>query len=180
MAGLAIAGTVAQHQAQASAGKAQGKYQNSVYKQNAQAALESYMRASGQLQGRAMQEVEAATRDATDIQRTGDAAAGQVKTNAAARGVSGLSVQDMLTNYAAVTTDNEFAVKRQLGWTRHQIAEEMEGLAGTTRSRIASATPGPVDMPSGLATGINIASAGLGAYREYRKNQPPTTNSKAP
>lgn len=152
-----VAATGANFVSQSQNAQAQGRYQGKRYSENAVIALDNYAHTIGASSDRVIQEAQASAQEAEANQVSGAQATGQVVTSAAAGGVGGNSIQELLQDYAHQASANDAIIESNLRNRVRQIGEDLKGAEAQTRSNIASATPQPIQMPSLLATGLTIA-----------------------
>lgn len=169
--GLAIAGQVAGAKAEADRAKAVAEYQNKRYTDNAGAATTAYLDDISRLQIRQNQENEAAVQRSFGISRQYQRAAGTIATTAAARGVSGESVQNLLDDFQRLEAENQFAIQRNRAIREDQMYAQMRGLYADAQSRISRAAPRPVSGPSNLALGLQVGGSVLGGLDDYHRRQ---------
>jgi hypothetical protein len=146
-------------------------YQLSVQSANAQYRA---------LQDRSSQEGEAATQKTLEQAREGAAARSRALAAAGEAGVSGLSVNALLTDFMGQEARYRESVATNLGYSKDQLASEMEGVRAQAQGRIASIQPymrQPVDSPNYFGAAMRVGGNALDAYNKYRA--PSSTDSTA-
>lgn len=166
-AAISIAGTVAAASAKQSEANASARFQGKRYTDTATQALDSYRRTLGQLSLRDSQEAVAATQQANTNASQGRQVRGRAAALAAAAGVSGTSVNAALTEFDTINWENDFNIWRNRQWQSAQIRENMAGARAQAQGQISGVTPSPVYGPSGLATGLGVASGALSGVNTY-------------
>jgi hypothetical protein len=146
------ASALAQHGAQAAQSRA-----------NARNALRAYRMNIADLGERAVQAEQSAAQEFGIYQRQGTAAGSTARASAAESGVAGSSVSALLQKYAMETGTAQGAVAASLDNTVGELSRRAEGAFVEYQGRLASVPP-----PSGLATGLQIAGAGLDLFRLTR------------
>jgi hypothetical protein len=180
--GLAFAGTalsigsqVAGYAAQNQQAKAAQKAQNQNYSQTAAIALANYNRGTNQINTQLHQAE--ATDAVTGLQNAiqASSARGSAAAQAAERGVSGNSVEELYNEFAAIDAANRHVLATNRQWRERQAYEEMLALEADTKNAIASATPQAVPRPSPLALGLTIggtAAQGINSYMRDTRSGP--------
>lgn len=139
--------------------------QNEMYVENAKAANENLKSEYYQNQQRMIQEQEAAATQKREAQRELRGAQATATVAAGEAGVSGLSVDALLNEYAGRTGEYNDKVDQQTEWTMAQLNNNMRGFQSKAQDRINSVQR--ANKPSFLDTGLRIASAGLGSVNDY-------------
>lgn len=137
--------------------------QKAQAKANARNALLAYRMNIGDLGIRAGQAEQSAAQEFGAYQRQGDAAAGTAAASAAESGVAGSSVSALLQKYSMETQAAQGAVAASLDNTTSELQRRAKGAFVEYQGRLAG-----VPQPSGLATGLQIAGAGLDFLRLTR------------
>lgn len=154
LAGFALQGAsaLASHDAEAAQARA-----------NARNALRAYRLNLNDLGERAIQAEQVAAQEIGTVQRQGTAASSTAAASAAESGVSGSSVSALLAKYAMETQAAQGATEATLDNTTSELERRAQGAAVEYQGRVASVPP-----PSGLATGLRLADAGLNLYLGLR------------
>ncbi len=116
-------------------------------------------RQSQELEAAAAQKFDVAL-DAKKAQATARAAAGEA-------GVSGLSVDALLRDFAGREARHNDRIDQQTDWTITQLQQEKKGLVSQFKDRVAAVPVG--QKPSWVDAGLRIASAGLDSYSTFKK-----------
>jgi hypothetical protein len=127
---------------------------------NARNALRAYRMNIADLGERATQAEQAAAQEFGLYERQGTAAQSSAAASAAEAGVAGSSVSALLQKYAMETQAAKAAVGASLTNTQDELARRAEGAFVEYQGRLDA-----VPAPSGLATGLQIAGAGLDLFR---------------
>jgi hypothetical protein len=152
---------VAANQAQGQQAKAQAKYGNKMYSSTAAAAMQNYQQQIGSSNLRVQQEGAA-----TDQQAGNNAIAGmQSRSRAAASagesGVEGNSVSLLLNDFSRIEADNNFNLYTNLSNMKQQSYQDLLAAHAGAQSQVAGVAPRPVQGPSSLGLGLNIANSAL-------------------
>lgn len=102
-----------------------------------------------------------ATRDARAARATATVAAGEA-------GISGLSVDALLSDFYGREGTYADQLTQQNEWTNTQLQYDMRGIHANATDR-ANSIPKPT-APNFFTTGLKIAGAGVGAYGSYQKS----------
>ena len=150
---LSTASAVAQHQ-----------QQNAIHKINQQNALEDFQRQTYDAGIRQQQENEAAGIEMQDRQRQGLEQASAAQAQIGETGVGGFSMAALMGQ--VMNDASRDAVRSGLNreWSVAQIGREQEGIRANTINRMNSTSPA-----SALATGLQIANAGISSATYYNK-----------
>lgn len=152
--------------------QAQANAQDAAWKQNYTNALAAARDDQNQMTARQVQEADASSLK----QHQQDIAVAQkqaeVSVQAASGGVSGISVDSLLNDVSREGDLNKLSIQRNFEATVTQLQKEKDATNNTALNRINSMSPG--QHPNPLAAGLNIASAGFGAYNDYQKSQQPS------
>ena len=123
------------------------------------------------LQDRASQEGEAATQKTLEQAREGAAARSRALVAAGEAGVGGLSVNALLNDFMAQESRYRESVTTNLGYSKDQLASEMEGVRAQAQGRIASISPymrTPLDTPNYFGAAMRVGGSAIDAYNKYR------------
>lgn len=184
MTALAIGGFAASaasagvgYAAQSQAAEDQAKYQNEMYSETAKSAIGNYYGQVRQSQFADQQNVAATGIQAEQNRIAALQARSSARVAAGESGVSGTSVDQLMLDYNRAEAGNMSNLQTNLYWQRAQQGEELKAAQAEAKSRVAGATPGPVRLPSILATGLQIASAGINSAVSYRAMTPDRTST---
>jgi hypothetical protein len=130
---------------------------------NARNALRAYRMNLADLGERSAQAEQAAAQEVGVYQRQGVAAGSTAAAAAAEAGVAGNTVTGLLQKYAMETRTAQGAIATSLENTQSELARRAEGAFVEYQGRVAG-----VPAPSSLATGLQIAGAGLDLFRLTR------------
>jgi hypothetical protein len=164
---------------QSQAAQAQQEYQEQLVAQreaqmaqNRALALQAYQHKVAQEQMLQRQADASATQALEDSAVQAAQAKATARVSAGEAGVAGVSLEQLLADFDRQEALYRHSVQTQRGWELDQSAVNMEGYRQEAQSRIASVAPyvaAPVQMPSMLATGLQIGSSAFGAYDNYQK-----------
>jgi hypothetical protein len=128
-----------------------------------EAAIKDNAQTQNQLSLRQLQEQDAAARTKQQQNIEEAQASADVQTSAAAGGVAGISVDNILQDVGRRAAGNRVAATENVKMTIAQLALEKKGSRTRAQGRINQARdPNPLSLVAGLG-----ASA-LGGYRDYR------------
>jgi hypothetical protein len=130
----------------------------------ADSALDSYVSGINSLDLQGQQDAASTGNQVQDVQDQIAAAQGTTKVRAAAGGIAGQTVDDMVHEFSAIEAENEHALDTNLKWRAVQRESQAKGLAADTASRIAGATPQQVRGPDMLSLGLGIGSSVVGGF----------------
>jgi hypothetical protein len=148
------------------AASAQADEQNRMYEKNAQNAEYSAAVERQQNALRKNQEQEAAGAKQFDNFLETRARASSAEVAAGEAGVTGLSVDSLIRDVWQSGGRTADRIAHNSEMTLQQLNMEDRAIEARKESRINSVRKGVA--PSGLALGLNIASAGLGAAKDYK------------
>lgn len=149
------------------AAKREAAAQDQYYLDNKANAERSASYEHGQLELRKAQEMDAAGAKSFDNMLETRAKAAHAEAAAGDAGISGLSIDSLIGDiYGAGGRTND-RIKQNEEMTLAQLSAEGRGIDARMEGRINSVRKGV--QPSGLALGLNIASAGLNAATGYKK-----------
>lgn len=169
-----VAMGVMQYQAQQRQANAQAEYQNQLaiarneqIERNAELANRAFIQQSEQINRRTQQEQVAASEEIQQVQIERLDAQGRAEAAAAAAGVQGLSVQNLLNNFQRQEARYRSAVQQNLAFAQENAEAEKKGLRAQAEGRIASIpayAPEPVARPSFFGTALGIGGRVLDNY----------------
>jgi hypothetical protein len=137
--------------------------QKEMYEQNAKNANESARRQYFDSNMRILQEKQAAALNKSDVTREARAATATARVAAGEAGVSGNSVDALLSEFMGRADDYKGRVNTQTDWSIAQINREKLGIQAQAKDRINS-----VQRPSFLDAGLRILGAGMDSYGVYQ------------
>lgn len=161
---ISAAGAAASYSAQAKQAQAQAKYQNTVAQQTGQIAQQNYVQQTAVAGNEQLQTNLQASQMIQANQVAGLQANATASTAAAESGVSGASVGELLQDFKRQEAQASDTVKTNQNFGNEQIQNQEYGLQAQALGRIAASRPGPVNMPSPVALGVNLAGATFSAY----------------
>lgn len=136
--------------------------QSEAYNANVEASNDAAKVQYFQTQQQMIQQQEAAAVDKMDVAKQGRAAAATAEVNAGEAGISGLSVDGLLREFAGKTANYNDRTDQQTEWSMAQLNNQMKGIKAQAQSRINS-----VQAPSFLDAGLRIAGAGLDSVSSH-------------
>jgi hypothetical protein len=137
--------------------------QHHINKENARKAFEDK---NNDLSERQSQEMEAAATQKFDVALDARKAQATARTAAGEAGVSGLSVDALLRDFAGREARHTDRVDQQTDWTITQLQQEKKGLGYQYKDRVASVPVG--QKPSWVDAGLRVASGALNAVSTYK------------
>lgn len=158
---ISAVSTGVQYQAQSSVAHAQASYQNRQYQAISKSALDSYKLQINGIETRIQQESAATSQQLLENREQGRASRGQVSVYAGNAGITGGIVTELMNQFSALEAANASTLVTNFNQRKAQLREEEKGLMANAQARITGATPAPVNKPSTLALGLNLANAGL-------------------
>ncbi len=138
--------------------------QHHINKENARKAFEDK---NTDLGIRQSQEMEAAAAQKFDTALDARKAQATVRTAAGEAGVSGLSVDALLRDFAGREARHNDRIDQQTDWTVTQLQQEKKGLVSQYQDRVAAVPQG--QKPSWVDAGLRVAAAGLNSFSTYQK-----------
>lgn len=151
VAGTAVGYTTAQANA-----KAQRQYQDFIYEQNKAVTTASLVNQYAAINERQIEEQKKASQEISEVMRQAQQARATAYTSSLEGGVSGLSVDALLNDYARRESEFILRTQEQERAVTMQLQREKLGLGYDAYSRIIGATPQPIQGPSALAAGLSI------------------------
>lgn len=169
MASLAISGAqaVAQHKAADAQADAQEEYNQQLQK-NAEQAYNNELEA---LRLQQHQDEAQAKQKIVQNQKQAIQARSRAKTAAGEAGVSGLSVDALLGDFERQEAEFKDAVRENLDNRNQQ--RQQEAISAGTRLQSRQNSVQPVNRPSVLGTGLQIAGNAVGAFSDYQRFSTP-------
>jgi hypothetical protein len=144
-------------------------------------AMESMAQQQKALQERQKQEGEATVTEEARNARAAAEARATARTAAGEAGVSGLSLDALITDFTRQESQYRYGVRRNLTLSTDQLTAESEGARATAMGRSAAIPQlnlEPLNGPSFLGAALRIGGDALGAYSKYNSSKPtrPTPN----
>jgi hypothetical protein len=154
LAGLAtpIMGYITQSQMASS----QSDYQNRMYSANQAIAEQSLASQYSDISRRQQEESKKASQEMQVIARQSAEARSAALVSSIEGGVSGLSVDSLMSDYYRKEADYLNVTQQQQRANLFQMEQAKMGARAEFQGRVLSATPQPVQKPSLLATGLSI------------------------
>jgi hypothetical protein len=156
LGGLSVAGSVASARAQNKAAEEQAEYQNRLYSETGDAALQNYAIQIDAIQDRLGQETAAASQQATLQSSAIQSQQATARVAAGERGVEGNSVELLLQDFTRLEAQTNLDFQTNLQWMADQAGDEMQALQADGQNQINAVTPRPVSGADPLATGIGV------------------------
>jgi acetylornithine deacetylase/succinyl-diaminopimelate desuccinylase-like protein len=185
---VSLAATAASYYAQQKAAEAQAKNQkemveaqNEVIKKNEALANAAFINDSKQIQNRQAEEGAAAAAKEHGVQIDAEKVKSTAMTAAGEAGVSGLSVNALLSDYTRAEVDYRFQSQTQLENQRKQADAQLAGERIKAEGRIDSEhpyMPKPINYPSALAAGLSVGASATSAAGTYY-SQPRSNTGRA-
>ncbi len=163
--GISAASTVVGYMGQSAA----ADEQNRMYQENAQRANQNARDQMFATQQRMLQEQEAGAAEKIDTMKEARAAKATATVAAGESGVSGLSVDALLSEFDGRAASYNDRVDQNTDWTMNQLNAEMKGIRANAEDRINSVQRAA--KPSFWDAGLRIAGAGLDSYNGYTQRQ---------
>jgi hypothetical protein len=186
---LTAASTAYSLYAQSQQTAAQNKYQQRLaenrdkeIESNYELSVASANRQYRDLQERQQQESEAAAQKLQAGAVEGGEARSRALTAAGEAGVSGLSVNALLSDFMGQEAKYRESVKTNAGYANDQLRQEMEGVNAQASGRIASISPyvkQPVETPNYFGGAMRVGGSALDAYTKYTAGLNSSSNPTA-
>ena len=164
---LSAAGTAMTFVQQSQQAKAQASYQDQMVKME-QKRFEADSLAVRQSQ--AIQNESTAIENAK-IQREAQKAQASIRTGSGEAGITGVSVDTLIHDYAAQEAAIYQQGRRQQEINAMQTNQQLAAMSVGSQYNAARINE-PISRPSPFAAALNIGAAGLGAYNQYRSQVP--------
>ncbi len=171
---LTIAATtlqVAQHASEFMGEQQAAKAQTAYYNDNATRARTNAYAQMGQIDTLAGQEAQASAQDIFDKARETRAALATARVASGEAGVSGISVDALLSDTYGQGLRATDRISQNNSWTQAQRQLQKKGIASDAETRINSVRPGV--NPSFLGTALKIGSSVVGGVQSYKNSLPP-------
>jgi len=164
---LSAAGTAMTFVQQSQQAKAQAGYQDQMVKME-QRRFEADSLAVRQSQ--AIQNESTAIEN-YKVQREAQKAQASIRTGAGEAGITGVSVDTLIHDYAAQEAAIYQQGRRQQEINAMQTNQQLAAMATGSQYNIARINE-PISRPSPFAAALNIGAAGLASYNQYRSQVP--------
>lgn len=163
-AALSTAGTLYSTSQQQSNADAQAKYQEQVYKANADIANRAAIQNYAALNQREIEQRAAAAQAIGQVSAQAKQAAGTARVAAGEAGVGGVSVDALLGDFERQQLAYTSSTLRNEKFAALQLASEKDAIHSQTEGRILSALPQPVQKPDFFGAALRIGTDLLGGY----------------
>lgn len=170
-AGAQVGNFVAQSQQASSAAKTG----NARYASVATAAMENYRANLNQLYIRSDQQFAADTQTAKSLHDDAAKAIGTVNARAGAAGVSGASVNALMSEFASIEAENAASLQRQQLWNRQATQDQAISLRSQVQQRLTESAPTKINGPSPFGLIAGLAGTALSVYGFSMQHSPPPT-----
>jgi hypothetical protein len=175
-----VAGTAVGYTTTQANVKAQRQYQEFIYEQNKAVTASSLVNQYSAINERQVEEQKRASQEISEVMRQAQQARATAYTSSLEGGVSGLSVDALLNDYARRESEFIMRTQEQERATMMQLQREKTGLGYDAYSRIISSTPQPIQGPSALAAGLSIAGTTAGFLTTQMPTGPTVFDSLFP
>ena len=165
---LGVALSAAQAGVSFAGAQAQADAQQDQYEANQKAARLAAANRYASQQTRIIQEEAAASQKKQNVALKAQAARSTARVAAGEAGVTGLSVDALMQDFAAQEGRYTSAVDQNYAMTENYLRGEMEATQDQAVARI-NAVPPPVE-PSFASGLVNIFSSGVNAFAQYQKD----------
>jgi len=178
----AVASTAATMYTQSEQTSIQNTYQQKAQrardeeiKNNYALAIESMTQQQKSIQERQKQEGEATATEEQRVSREAAEARATARTAAGEAGVSGLSLDALITDFTRQESQYRYGVRRNLTLSTDQLTSEMEGARAQAQGR-AAAIPQlnlePVQGPTWWGAALRIGGSAVDAYSKFNTSKP--------
>jgi len=131
-------------------------------------AAETFKQQAGQVRLRDQQNASAAAQELLENSKKAAQARATARVSAGEAGAAGLSVDALIQDFYRQEAGYSDAVKQNLEMDQAQSTAELLGLRAGAVDRTIATRRAPLERPSYLAAGIQMAGQGLDAYNRYR------------
>ena len=171
VAGLAIsAASAAMSYVQGqNAAKAQSQAYQQQYQQNTQSAQKAAVQQYAAVDQRMLQEQAAADVEKDQSALEARKAAATTRVAAGEAGISGLSVDALLSDIYGQSAKYNDQVDQNTEWTAQQLQREKEGVKAQTVDRINSVQKPTIQRPNFIDLGLRIGGAAVNSYSSYKQ-----------
>lgn len=179
---IAVASAAISYQQQQQAAENQAKQQkqmveaqNEAIRENSALANAAYINDTKQLQNRQAEEAAAAAAREHGVQLEAAKVGSTAQVAAGEAGVSGLSINALLSDYTRQEVDYRFQSQTQLSNTRNQTEAELRSAQLQGEGRVNSMKPYMAQQPSYpslMGAALRVGSDTYSAYNTYQARQP--------
>lgn len=170
---IGTASSAASFIGQSQASQARAEAANQRARRVNREANAAFLRQSAAENRRLSQQADATSQQ---LQRTeSEARRAQARANvqAAEQGVSGNSVEALLADFDRQQAQRAEAIRQNFQFQVEQSEQNKRGFRAQAERRIASSRPGPTQMPSPIAAGLQIGSSAIQAASIENSLKPP-------
>ncbi len=147
--------------------KATARFQDRAAKEGQALAKQNFDNQQAQVQQQQQEENEASSQQIQQVQKEAAAGRAQARVASGEAGVTGLSVDALISDFSNQEADSLSTIKRNSFFKRRQLKMEQLGLRAQGMNQLASTRYQPVRGPSAVGAGLSIAGQGLDAYTKY-------------
>jgi len=147
---------------------AQAKAQKSQQEQLSELEKQRYLTEASQVRQKQALEAEASALEQSKIQKEGRRQQATARTAAGEAGVTGLSVDTLLNEYAAQEASLRSQANRQQQLNERYTEQSLEASRLGSQFNLARINE-PISRPNALTLALGIGSAGLDAARTYKE-----------
>lgn len=147
---------------------AQAKAQKSQQERLSELEKQRYLTEASQVRQKQALEAEASALEQSKIQKEGRRQQATARTAAGEAGVTGLSVDTLLNEYAAQEASLRSQANRQQQLNERYTEQSLEASRLGSQMNLARINE-PISRPSALTLALGIGSAGLDAARTYKE-----------
>lgn len=170
MLAVSAAASASAYVAQEKAAKANAKYESNMYSATAQSANTNYQQTISQTNLATYQTDTAERQQAIDNSQAINSAKASTVVQEGEAGVAGNTLSQLLGNFDRIHAQNNFTLNTNQDWRQQQTQQNLLAARANAANQITSATPHPVQMPSILATALQIGSSAYSAYDNYARD----------
>jgi membrane-associated HD superfamily phosphohydrolase len=145
----------------------QAKQQTQQQIQNANASVDDWRNQQNQITQRRLQEQDALGQKLTQQNLDEAQAKAEVQTSAAASGVSGISVDNLMSDVTRRASANRQTEETNTDYILQQLSQQSKSVNSQSLSRINSVPNATKPSPLSLIAGIG--SAGVNSYTNYQR-----------
>jgi hypothetical protein len=160
--------------AQSEQAEAQNEYKQQRAEETHENAMESYRQQTNQEQLRVVQEQESASQEQQKAMLKQRKAAGEALASSQSAGVN---VESLMSDYLRAEGNYRSAIDQQLGYTKQQSRQNIQGFRADARSRIAAGKSAPTQGPSIAGAVAGLGTKAASAYQTYSVDSGSTSNS---
>jgi hypothetical protein len=164
MGAISAAGTAASYIGQKQAADAQAAYGQDIYRYVKKSATANYYQQVNQIQTRVGQEQAKAGNEMLSNSLAAASAKSKAAVSLGERGVTGNSVNVLLSDFDRIEAQNHQALATNLQWMQQQAGQDILSARAQALDRIHGATPQPTVAPSLLAAALQLGGTALKTY----------------